>query len=73
MFKVYVDMLKSDKQRVKGGQSVKFGYLSMMVVTTLGVLNVESFIFCGYLITDSVYGVGLHPFSLHFTKKSKTS
>ena len=30
MFKVYVDMLKSDKQRVKGGQSAKFGYLPMM-------------------------------------------
>ena len=36
-------MLKSDKQRVKGGQSAKFGYLSMMSVTTLGVLNAESF------------------------------
>ena len=35
-------MLKSDKQRVKGGQSAKFGYLSMMSVTTLGVLNAES-------------------------------
>ncbi len=46
MFKVYVDMLKSDKQRVKGGQSGKFGFLSMMPVTTLGVLNVESFCEC---------------------------
>ena len=25
MFKVYADMLKSDKQRVKGGQGAKFG------------------------------------------------
>ena len=43
MFKVYVDMLKSDKQRVKGGQTVKFGYLPMRTVATLGVLNAESF------------------------------
>ena len=35
MFKVYVDMLKCDKQRVKGGQPVKFGYLPMMDVVTL--------------------------------------
>jgi hypothetical protein len=33
MFKVYADMLKSDKQRVKTGQSVKFGYLPMMTVS----------------------------------------
>ena len=43
MFKIYADMLKSDKQRVKTGQSAKFGYLPMMVVTTLGVMNAESF------------------------------
>ncbi len=43
MFKVYVDMLKSDKQRVKTGQPAKFGYLPMMVVATLGVVNAESF------------------------------
>ena len=35
MFKIYADMLKSDKQRVKTGQSAKFGYLPMMVVATL--------------------------------------
>ncbi len=46
MFKVYADMLKNDKQRVKGGQVVKFGYFPMMSVTTLGVLNVESFCEC---------------------------
>ena len=43
MFKLYADMLKREKQRVKGGQSDKFGYLSMMTVATLGVLNAESF------------------------------
>jgi hypothetical protein len=44
MFKVYVDMLKSDKQRVKAGQPAKFGYLPMIrAVATLGVLNAESF------------------------------
>ena len=37
MFKLYADMLKSDKQLVKGGQPVKFGYLSMMTVAILGV------------------------------------
>ncbi len=42
MFKVYADMLKSDK-RVKGGQAAKFGYLPMMSVATLGALNAESF------------------------------
>ena len=36
-------MLKSDKQRVKGGQPAKFGYLPMMSVATLGALNAESF------------------------------
>ena len=30
MFKVYTDMLKCDKQRVKGGHPAKFGYLTMM-------------------------------------------
>ena len=44
MCKVYADMLKHDKQRVKtGGQSVKFGYLSMMSVATLSDLNAEFF------------------------------
>ena len=59
MFKVYEDMLKSDKQRVKGGQPVKFGRWlydgcmmavatlgalnAMMPVATLGALNAESF------------------------------
>ncbi len=37
------DMLKSDKQRVKGRQPAKFGYLPMMAVATLGALNAESF------------------------------
>ena len=43
MFKVYADMLKSDKQRVKGGQSAKFGFMPIMVVATLGALNADSF------------------------------
>jgi hypothetical protein len=40
---LYADVLKSDKQRVKGGQPAKFGYLPMMAVATLGALNAESF------------------------------
>ncbi len=43
MFNVYADMLKSDKQRVKGGQSAKFGFMPIMVVATLGALNADSF------------------------------
>ena len=39
MFKLYTGMLKSDKQRVKGGQPAKFGYLSMMAVDTLGAFE----------------------------------
>ena len=46
MFKVYADMLKNDKKRVKTGQSSKFGYLPMMTVATLDVLNTESFCEC---------------------------
>ena len=34
MFKLYADMLKSDKERVKGGQPAKFGYLPMMAVAS---------------------------------------
>ena len=40
---LYADVLKSDKQRVKGGQPAKFRYLPMMAVATLGALNAESF------------------------------
>ena len=43
MFKLHTDMLKSDKQCVKGGQPAKFGYLPMMAVATLDDLNTESF------------------------------
>ena len=39
MFKLYTGMLKSDKQRVKGGQPAKFGYLSIMPVDTLGAFE----------------------------------
>jgi hypothetical protein len=35
-----------DKQRVKGGQPAKFGYLPMMAVATLGALDAESFCEC---------------------------
>jgi hypothetical protein len=33
MFKVYADILKSDKQRVKGGQSSKLGYSPLVSVS----------------------------------------
>jgi hypothetical protein len=46
MFKVYWDMFRSDSLRMQKGQTDKFGYLSMMVVATLGVLNTESFCEC---------------------------
>ena len=38
MFKVYVDILKSDKERIKQDHTSQFGYLLMMTVTTLTVL-----------------------------------
>ncbi len=41
MFKVYSDMLRSESLRLKQGLSSKFGYLTMMAVDTLGVLNAE--------------------------------
>ena len=43
MFKVYSDMLRSESLRLKKDLSSKFGYLPMMTVVTLGVLNAESF------------------------------
>jgi hypothetical protein len=43
MFKAYSDMLRSESLRLKKGLSAKFGYLPMMAVATLGVLNAESF------------------------------
>ncbi len=46
MFKVYSDILQSESLRLKKGLSAKFGYLTMMAVTTLGVLNAESFCEC---------------------------
>ena len=33
----------SESLRIQDGKSAKFGYLSMMTVTTLGSLNTESF------------------------------
>ena len=46
MFKVYSDKLRSESLRLKKGLSVKFGYLPMMTVATLGTLNAESFCEC---------------------------
>ena len=46
MFKVLSDMLWSESLRIQQGKSAKFGYLSMMVVATLGAVNAESFCEC---------------------------
>ncbi len=43
MFKVYSDMLRGETLRIQQRKPAKFGYLRMMVVATLGVLNAESF------------------------------
>ena len=43
MFKVYSDMMRSETLLIHQRKPTKFGYLPMMVVTTLGTLNVESF------------------------------
>ncbi len=43
MFKVFSDMLRSESLLIHRVKSAKFGYLPMMVVATLGALNVESF------------------------------
>lgn len=43
MFKVYSDMLRSETLRIQQRKPTKFGYLPMMAVATLGVLNAESF------------------------------
>jgi hypothetical protein len=42
MFKMYSDMLRSDSLRIQQCKSAKIGYLPMMVVVTLDVLNTES-------------------------------
>jgi hypothetical protein len=46
MFKVYSDMMWSDSLRMQKDHTAKFGYLPMMTVATLGVLNAESFCEC---------------------------
>ena len=46
MLKLYSDILSSENQCMKKDMTVKFGYLTMMAGTTLGVLNVESFYAC---------------------------
>ena len=38
--------VSSETLRIQQDKSAKFGYLSMMVVTTLGSLNTESFCEC---------------------------
>jgi hypothetical protein len=38
--------IQVNKHRIQSGKSVKFGYLTMMTVTTLDDLNVESFCEC---------------------------
>jgi hypothetical protein len=43
MFKVYSDMLRSETLRIQEWNPAKFGYLPMMTVAVLGVLNAESF------------------------------
>jgi hypothetical protein len=43
MFKVFSDMLLIETLRIQQDKSSKFGYLSMMSVTTLGALNAELF------------------------------
>jgi hypothetical protein len=43
MFKVFSDMMRSESLLIQRGKSAKFGYLPMMTVTSLGVLNAESF------------------------------
>ena len=43
MFKVYSDMMRSETLRIQQRNPTKFGYLPMMSVTTLSVLNDESF------------------------------
>ena len=43
MFKVLSDMFRSEALLIQRGKSVKFGYLPMMAVATLGALNAESF------------------------------
>ena len=46
MFKVYSDIMRSETLRIQERKVPKFGYLPMMTVTALGVLNVESFCEC---------------------------
>ena len=46
MFKVYSDIMRSETLRIQERKAPKFGYLTMMTVTVLGVLNVESFCEC---------------------------
>ena len=43
MFKVYSDMMTSESLLIQQRKPTKFGYLLMMTVVTMGVLNTESF------------------------------
>ena len=42
MFKVYSNMMRSETLRIQQHKPTQFGYLPMMTVDTLGVLNAES-------------------------------
>jgi hypothetical protein len=46
MFKVYSNMLRSETLRIHQRKSTKFGYLPMMTLDVLVVLNAESFCEC---------------------------
>jgi hypothetical protein len=68
MFKVYSGMLWSETLRIQKGKSPKFGYLPMMTVSTLGVLNSESFCECVFscvkLVVSDLH-VSLKPEEIH--------
>ena len=62
MLKLYSDIYSSEKQCIQKDMTTKFGYLSMMTVTTLGTLNVESLcehvLSCVQLVVSDIH-VGL--------------
>ncbi len=63
MFKSHSDMLRSETLRIQERKSVKFGYLPMMVVVTLGALNDESFcdhvLSCVKLVVSDLSGTSI--------------
>jgi hypothetical protein len=68
MFKVLSDVLRSETLLIQRGKSTKFGYLPMMVVTTLGSLNTESFcervLSCVKLVVSDLH-VRMKPKEIH--------